>query len=96
MAVTVVSEAKSSLIGHLLAVAASYCVATSSSFASVSKAIFGRGGHLADLENGERDISTGTYERAMLWFSDNWPEHVEWPADIARPTGKTPNVEAAE
>ena len=24
-------------------------------------------------------------KRVLQWFSDNWPEGLEWPADIARP-----------
>jgi hypothetical protein len=38
-----------------------------------------------------RRISAGsgftvrTYDRALNWFSDNWPCGAEWPAGVARP-----------
>ena len=25
------------------------------------------------------------YGRVLQWFSDNWPEHLEWPPDVPRP-----------
>ena len=31
------------------------------------------------------DISTGTFERAMRWLSDNWPDGAEWPEGVERP-----------
>lgn len=30
----------------------------------------------------------------MKWFSDNWPDGAEWPADVARPA-LTASPEAA-
>jgi hypothetical protein len=30
-------------------------------------------------------ITTRTYERAMQWFSNEWPAHVPWPSGVARP-----------
>jgi hypothetical protein len=36
------------------------------------------------------DITTGNYERAMQYFSDNWPERKAWPAGVRRPA-KTNN-----
>jgi hypothetical protein len=26
-----------------------------------------------------------TFDRAVMWFSENWPEGVEWPEGVARP-----------
>ena len=26
-----------------------------------------------------------TADRVLRWFSDHWPEHLEWPPDIPRP-----------
>lgn len=31
------------------------------------------------------DITTRSYERALQWFSDRWPEDVSWPDHIERP-----------
>jgi hypothetical protein len=51
---------------------------------SVSTRVFGSGTVLARIEGGG-DVTTGTYERAVVWFSTNWPAGVEWPADVPRP-----------
>jgi len=32
--------------------------------------------------------SVPSYEKAMAWLSDNWPEGAEWPAEVARPEPK--------
>lgn len=80
-----VEVVKSKLIGQLLTVADEFCAATGMSRASLAKALFGRGGHLDDLQAGFRDLATGTLERAMLWLSENWPGASPWPAEIARP-----------
>jgi hypothetical protein len=31
------------------------------------------------------DIGIARFERAMQWFSDHWPENVEWPPGVPRP-----------
>ncbi|WP_414146115.1 hypothetical protein [Acetobacter indonesiensis] len=31
-------------------------------------------------------ITIKSFERAMTWFSDNWPENQPWPDAIERPT----------
>lgn len=86
-------EAKSLLISNLIVLADTYCAKAQQSRASVAKAIFGRGGHLDDLASGRRDLATGTFEKAVQWFSANWPGDACWPATIRRPA---PVREAAE
>lgn len=29
--------------------------------------------------------SVGTFNGTVLWLSENWPEDLEWPADVPRP-----------
>jgi hypothetical protein len=72
------------LTGHLLAVAAAYCARTGLSRSRVSTLVFNHGQRL-DLIDGGADLATRSYERAMLWFSANWPQDLEWPADVVRP-----------
>ena len=36
------------------------------------------------IESGQ-GFTVKTYDRAMQWFSDNWPEDAEWPAGVERP-----------
>ncbi|WP_318893425.1 hypothetical protein U8C37_11505 [Sinorhizobium medicae] len=54
--------------------------------------VLNRGSKLDDIATGG-DLATGTFERAMLWFSENWPKGAEWPAGVPRPVLQT---EAAE
>lgn len=50
----------------------------------MSKRVFNDGKVLDNLADG-KDITIGRFERAMRWFSDNWPDGAEWPADVPRP-----------
>lgn len=74
---------------QLLLVANSYAKARGISRARVSTIVFNAGSTLDKIANG-RDLTTGSFEKAMLWFSANWPEGAKWPKSIARP-----KVEAA-
>ncbi|MFC7064862.1 hypothetical protein [Brucella rhizosphaerae] len=75
---------KSRLIGNLIFEADRYCELAGVSRSSVSKALFGRGGHIDDLIAGKRDLSTGIFERAMNWLKEqscavsgsNSPDHL--------------------
>jgi hypothetical protein len=51
----------------------------------ISTKIFNDGKTLDRIANGG-DLVTGNYERALQWFSDNWPDELDWPASIARPS----------
>lgn len=35
-----------------------------------------------------KGCSAHAYENVFVWFSSNWPEDLEWPADIPRPAPK--------
>ena len=61
----------------------------------VSTIVLQRGATLQRIADGKADVTTGTYERAMVWFSDHWPEGAVWPGDIARPA-RSEKLEAAE
>lgn len=50
----------------------------------VSTIVFNRGSKLDDIDGGG-DLTTGNFERAMLWFSENWPKGTVWPFDVPRP-----------
>ena len=69
---------------QLLTVASAYAAARDISIARVSTIVFNHGRRLRGVAEG-RDICTGTFERAMLWFSRNWPADTEWPDGISRP-----------
>lgn len=58
----------------------------------VSTIVLNRGSKLDDIALGG-DLTTGTYERAMQWFSRHWPAEAQWPSDVPRPVF---HAEAAE
>ena len=43
------------------------------------------GRRMDDVAAGRSDITTGTFERAMQWFSDHLPADAKWPGDVPRP-----------
>lgn len=51
----------------------------------VSTILLNRGPTLDGLATGEKDVNTATFERAMRWLSNNWPDHAEWPEGVVRP-----------
>ena len=50
----------------------------------ISTRVFGDGKTFSRIEAGG-DLTTGNFERAMRWFSDNWPDGAEWPDEVPRP-----------
>jgi len=79
------------LTDQLLAVAVKYCEAVRLSRGRVSTLVFGDGMRLDGIASG-KDLNTRSYEKAMLWFSSNWPDALPWPDGIERPY---PNDEQA-
>ena len=55
----------------------------------VSTLVFNDGSKIKLLRSG-RDIGVQTMERAVRWFSDNWPETAIWPDCIVRPADGGP------
>ena len=78
----------------MIVVADAYCLARQLSRARVSTIVFNAGATLDRIVAG-RDLNTGTYERAMRWFSEHWPEGADWPADVVRPPRRDSSTEAA-
>ncbi len=72
------------LTDQLLCVCDAYCSARSISRARLSTVLLNGGGQLSRIAAGG-DLRTSSFERAMRWLSDNWPEGADWPADVERP-----------
>lgn len=79
---------------QIVAVADRYAELSEIGRKRVSFILLNRGSKLDHIAEGA-DLNTGTFERAMQWLSDHWPEGADWPDGIQRPT---PNEirEAAE
>jgi hypothetical protein len=71
-------------IERILAVANAYADAEGIELSTVSWRVFGDTKKLTALESGS-DIWVGRYERALQWFSDNWPSSAKWPRGVPRP-----------
>ena len=79
---------------QLLCVSERYSDTAGRARSRVSTIVLGSGRRLDAIAEGG-DLATGTFERAMQWFSDNWPADAVWPTDVPRPA-PTPVKEAAE
>ncbi|MBB3315137.1 hypothetical protein FHT77_000979 [Rhizobium sp. BK181] len=78
---------------QLITIADAYAEASGFGRKRLSTIVFNRGAKLDDIVDGG-DLATGTFERALQWFSDNWPESVAWP-DVGPLRRPEPVKEAA-
>ena len=81
------------LTDHLLLVADRYGDATRRSRARVSTLLFNDGKRLARIALGG-DLGTRSFEAAMAWLSEHWPDGADWPPEVPRP-GVSTKEEAA-
>jgi hypothetical protein len=72
------------MTAQLITVASLYCSHTGRSGARISTIIFNDGKKLGLVEAGG-DLNTRSFEKAMVWFSENWPDGLGWPDGIKRP-----------
>lgn len=71
-------------IAHLLALADAFKKADPVSDTTLSFRMFKDSKKLAALRSGS-DITTGRFNDAVQWFSDNWPDDAVWPSEVSRP-----------
>lgn len=69
---------------HLILLIETYARARDLSTSRVSTVALNAGHTYQSLIDG-RDITVGRFERAMRWFSENWPAGTEWPEGVPRP-----------
>lgn len=72
------------LRSHLHLLATRYAETLGVSVASVGKAALRDNTFFQRIEAGE-GFTIRTFDRALQWFSDNWPSDTPWPSDIPRP-----------
>lgn len=77
----------------LLTVAEAYRIAEDTTRSIVSWRVFEDTRKLQALVDG-KDIQLSRFERAMLWFSVNWPEKSPWPDSVPRPVPVTEEAAA--
>jgi len=69
---------------HVSRIGGLYVAASGLSESTVSLYAAGQGQLLARLRGGA-DITGRRAMRILRWFSDHWPDGVDWPCDIPRP-----------
>jgi hypothetical protein len=77
-------EHSPSLRDQLITVCTAYASATDISMSTLSTQLLNGGGRLQAIAAGG-DLNTRSFEEAMTWLADNWPENAVWPKGIARP-----------
>lgn len=80
-------------IDSFLNVAKRYAELERVPLSTVSSRALNDGKKLAALEFGA-DINVKRMERALQWFSNNWPSDGTWPDDVARPERSPVDSEA--
>ncbi|MDB5582802.1 MAG: hypothetical protein JWR80_7978 [Bradyrhizobium sp.] len=68
---------------QIIAVSDAYAAAAGIGRKRTSTIVLKRGSKLDDIASGG-DLNTQTFERAMKWFSDNWPSDAVWPDGVPR------------
>lgn len=79
----------------LITASDAYCIAVGLSRSRVSTLVFNDGKALDRIAGGG-DLNTRSFEKAMAWFSSNWPEGVAWPEGVERPDFGGPDSAAAQ
>jgi hypothetical protein len=69
----------------LLLLARDYAAAEGVELVTVSWRVFRDSKKLRALADPRYDIQTRRYEKALEWFSANWPSAVPWPDGVIRP-----------
>lgn len=69
---------------QLLVLSDAFATARGLSMSRVSTLVF-NGGHVIDRVQSGGDLTTGNFEKALRWFSANWPEGAAWPHTVPRP-----------
>lgn len=70
---------------QLIAVSDAFGAARGIGRQRVSTIVLNRGSTLDLVAEGRADVTTAIFERSMHWFSDNWPDNLDWPAGVPRP-----------
>lgn len=72
------------LRSNLLTLGKVYCEAADRSPKTIGMRV-ARDGRFFDRLEAEKAFTVKTYDTALQWFSDNWPEGLDWPSGIERP-----------
>lgn len=68
---------------QLLALSERYCLLRGISERTASGRIFKDSRTILRVKGGG-SLTLKNFEKAVLWFSENWPENIDWPGFIER------------
>ncbi|AXI50384.1 hypothetical protein C1J04_05440 [Sulfitobacter sp. SK025] len=71
----------------LIKLAESFTAHAGGSEATISNKVTTNARLFKRLRDG-KGCAVSTFNAALVWFSENWPADLEWPADIPRPRKK--------
>lgn len=74
------------LSDQMLAVAAAYCEATGLSLSTAGSRAFAESKLLVNLSAGVSSPTLKRADAALAWFSRHWPDGVDWPPAVPRPS----------
>jgi hypothetical protein len=80
----IIGPMKDKLTAQLLDLAARFEAATSQTRATAAKRALNDNTFFARIEGGA-GFNITTFDKVVLWFSQNWPEQAEWPKGVERP-----------
>ena len=83
---------KKTLRSHLLLLADIKLESSGMSRAAISRAALNDNTFLTRVDRGE-NFTIGNFDKVVRWLSENWPDGIDWPADIERPAPES--VEAS-
>ena len=75
-------------IRNILFLARRLAAHRNNSLTTVSLRAAGQGLYFSRLEAGQIGLTFARLDKVMNWFSENWPEELDWPKSIPRPSAK--------
>lgn len=83
------------LTEQIVLLADAYAVGRGLSRSRVSTLVFNHGAKIDLMAERGADLTTRSYEDALVWFVRNWPADLAWPAGVAFPHGPNCLADAA-
>jgi hypothetical protein len=75
------------LANHLFKLAERFCASRRMEEATVGRLCAADGRFFLRLRAG-KTFTIKKFDEVVRWFSENWPDGAEWPAEIARPAAE--------
>jgi predicted DNA-binding protein with PD1-like motif len=82
------------LKSNLIACASAYAAARSVSMSTIGRLAAGDWRFFDRLDDDGKTFTARKYDEVISWFSERWPDDVEWPVSVARPAPSAEEVRA--